>query len=246
LDRVTTVTYQGGSSTTYTYDAGDRLTQVVDSIAGTITRGWDLLDRLTSETTPEGSLTYTYDAADRRATMTVAGQPQVTYGYDDANRLTSITQGSSVVGFTYDDADRRTQLTLPNGVTVDYGYDAASQVTSLTYKLGATALGDLTYTYDLDGSRTSVGGSWARTGLPTALASATYDAANQIATWGSTSFTYDPNGNLTSDGTKTYTWNTRNQSTHGAERRRERELPVRWHRAAAGEDDQRRQHGLPL
>jgi RHS repeat-associated protein len=117
------------------------------------------------------------------------------------------------VGFTYDDADRRTQLTLPNAVTVDYGYDAASQVTSLTYKLGATALGDLTYTYDLDGSRTSVGGSWARTGLPTALASATYDAANQIATWGSTSFTYDPNGNLTSDGTKTYTWNTRNQLT---------------------------------
>jgi len=213
LDRVATVTYQGGSSTTYTYDAGDRLTQVVDSIAGTITRGWDLLNRLTSETTPEGSLTYTYDAADRRATMTVAGQPQVTYGYDDANRLTSITQGSSVVGFAHDDANRRTHLTLPNGVTVDYGYDAASQITTLTYALGQTTLGNLTYTYDLNGNRTSVGGSWARTGLPTALASATYDAANQIATWGSTTFIYDANGNLTNDGPKTYTWNSRNQLT---------------------------------
>ena len=211
LDRVATVTYQGGSSTTYSYDAGDRLTQVVDSSAGTITRGWDLLDRLTNETTPEGSVSYTYDAADRRLTMTVAGQPQVTYAYDDADRLTSITQNSAVVGFTYDDADRRTQLALPNGVTVDYGYDAASQINSLTYELGVTTLGDLTYTYDLNGNRTLVGGSWARTGLPTALASATYDAANQIATWAGTSLTYDANGNLTNDGTKTYTWNARNQ-----------------------------------
>jgi RHS repeat-associated protein len=213
LDRVATVTYQGGSSTTYAYDAGDRLTQVVDSIAGTITRGWDLHDRLTFETTPEGTVTYTYDAVDRRATMTVAGQPQVSYAYDDANRLTSIAQGSSVVGFTYDDANRRTQLALPNDVTVDYGYDAASQMTGLTYKLGSTTLGDLTYSYDLNGNRTSVGGSWARTGLPTALASATYDAANQIATWAGTSFTSDANGNLINDGAKTYAWNARNQLT---------------------------------
>jgi RHS repeat-associated protein len=213
LDRVATVSYQDGSTTTYTYDAGDRLTQVADSIAGTITRTWDLLDRLTNETTPEGSISYTYDTADRRATMTVAGQPPVTYGYDDASRLTSITQGSSVVGFTYDDADRRTQLALPNGVTVDYGYDAASQISSLTYKLGATTLGDLAYTYDLKGNRTSVGGSWARTGLPTALASATYDSANQIATWAGTTFTYDANGSLTNDGAQTYSWNARNQLT---------------------------------
>jgi RHS repeat-associated protein len=45
------------------------------------------------------------------------------------------------------------------------------------------------------------------------LTSATYDAANRIATWGGTTFNYDLNGNLTSDGTTTYTWNTRNQLT---------------------------------
>jgi RHS repeat-associated protein len=213
LDRLSTVTYDDLSTTTYTYDAGDRLTQVVDSIAGTITRTWDLLDRLTQEVTPEGTISYTYDASDRRATMTVTGQPQVTYGYDNADRLTSITQSSATVGFAYDDADRRTVLTLPNGITVEYGYDTASQVTGLTYKLGSTTLGNLTYAYDLAGNRTAVGGTWARTGLPTALASATYDAANQIATWSGTSFTYDANGNLTNDGTKAYTWNARNQLT---------------------------------
>jgi RHS repeat-associated protein len=145
--------------------------------------------------------------------MTVSGQSQISYGYDNADRLTSITQGSANVGFTYDSADRRTVLTLPNGVTVESAYDAASQLTGLTYKLGSNTLGNLTYTYDEAGNRLTTGGSWARTGLPAAVASATYDAANQIATWGSTSFTYDNNGNLTNDGSKTYTWNTRNQLT---------------------------------
>jgi YD repeat-containing protein len=35
----------------------------------------------------------------------------------------------------------------------------------------------------------------------------------RTATWASTSFTYDSNGNLTNDGSKTYTWNARNQLT---------------------------------
>lgn len=143
--------------------------------------------------------------------MTVAGQPVVSYGYDAAHRLTSITQGTAVVSFTYDDADRRSTLTYPNGIVATYGYDAADRLTSLTNALGGTPLGTLTYTYDAAGNRTAVGGTWARTGLPAAVASATYDAANQIATWGGTAFTYDANGNLTNDGAKTYTWNARNQ-----------------------------------
>jgi RHS repeat-associated protein len=145
--------------------------------------------------------------------MTVAGQTSVTYGYDNANRLTSITQGSATVSLTYDNANRRSTLTYPNGIVATYGYDNANQLTSLTYTLGMTTLGDLTYTYDAAGRRTSVGGSWARTGIPSALTSAIYDAANRIATWSGTSFTYDLNGNLTSDGTTSYTWNARNQLT---------------------------------
>ena len=47
------------------------MTQVVHSIGGTITRTYDGVDRLLSETTPEGSISYTYDADGRRATMTV-------------------------------------------------------------------------------------------------------------------------------------------------------------------------------
>jgi RHS repeat-associated protein len=199
------------STITTTFDAGDRPTEIVDSVAGTIERTYDLLDRLTEEVMPEGTVTYTYDDAGRRASMTVAGQTAVSYTFDDANRLTGITRGSASVSLVYDNADRRTSLTLPNGIVVEYAYDDDSRLTGLTYKQGMSTLGTLTYGYDADGQRTSVGGTYARSNLPAALGSATYDDANQIATFGGTSFTYDDNGNLTSDGTRSYTWNARNQ-----------------------------------
>ncbi len=59
--------------------------------------------------------------------------------------------------------------------------------------------------------RTQVGGGWARTGLPAALTSATYKAANQQTAFGGQTLTYDLNGNLTGDGTNSYTWNAWNQ-----------------------------------
>jgi RHS repeat-associated protein len=211
LDRLTLTTYADASTTAYTRDAGDRVTAITDSVGGVIAYTHDLLDRPVSVMAPEGIVSYTYDLVGRRATMDVSGQQPVGYTYDDADRLTTITQGTSTVAFAYDAADRRTSLTLPNGIVTAYQYDAGSQLTSLTYRVGATMLGDLTYTYDAAGRRTSVGGTWARTMLLAPLASASYDAANQITTWGGQGFTYDANGNLTSDGAKTYTWNARNQ-----------------------------------
>jgi RHS repeat-associated protein len=211
LDRLTQRTFQGGATITYTWDAGNRLTQLVDSVSGSTTRSYDALDRLLTEATPNGTVTYTYDTAGRRASMAVPGQATITYGYDNADRLTSITQGSSVVSFEYDDANRRTLLTLPNGLKTEYAYDAASRLTGLTYKLGGATLGNLTYAYDPASQRTKMGGTWARTLLPTAVASATYDAANQQTAFNGQTQTFDLNGNLTVDGTNTYTWNVRNE-----------------------------------
>jgi RHS repeat-associated protein len=222
LNRRTKATYHDGTSTNYTYDAGNRVTQVQEKDAGgtvtaAITRTYDGLDRLTEEVTPQGQLDYVYDAANRRTSMTVAGQTAVTYSYDNANRLTQVQQGTSTVTLAYDDADRRTSLTLPNTNSITYAYDAASQLTSLTYKQGATVIGDLTYTYDAAGNRIKTGGSFARSGLPPALTTVSYNANNQQTTFGTTTETYDLNGNMatvTDAGvTTTYTWNVRNQLT---------------------------------
>ena len=213
LDRRTLVTYADTSTTGYTYDAGNRITQIADSIGGTITLTYDGLNRLLTETTSLGTVTYTYDAAGRRATMSVPGQALISYAYDDADRLTTITQGTSVVSFAYDDAGRRTSHTLPNGIVTEYSYDAASRLTALTYKLAGNTLGTLTYGYNDSGERIDIGGTWARTLQPAAVASATYNAANHQLTLGGQTHTYDLNGNLTTDESNTYTWNVRNQLT---------------------------------
>ncbi|CAH0242086.1 hypothetical protein EMIT0194MI4_10246 [Pseudomonas sp. IT-194MI4] len=121
----------------YTFDGGNRLTQIVDTQGGTITRSYDNLDHLLSETTSLGTVSYTYDAADRRTSMTVTGQPAVNYTYDAGSRLTNLSNGSQSAAFTYDADNRRATLTLPNGVTVSYGYDNAGQLINLN-----------TYTWD--------------------------------------------------------------------------------------------------
>lgn len=199
------------STVGYTYDAGNRMTQAVDSAGGTITDAYDNLDRLTSETTSQGQISYGYDLAGRRANMTVTGQPQITYSYDNANRLTQISQGTSTAGFSYDAANRRSTLTLSNGVNVSYTYDNDSRVTGITYKSNSNTLGDLTYTYDSLGQRTQVSGSFAQTGVRGTITSATYDAANELTNWNGTTISYDLNGNMLSDGTNAFSWNARNQ-----------------------------------
>ncbi len=59
-----------------------------------------------------------------------------------------------------DNADRRTSLTLPNGIVLEYGYDDDSRLTGLTYRQGLSTLGTLTYGYDANGQRTSIGGTY--------------------------------------------------------------------------------------
>ena len=201
------------ATVTYTWDAGNRLTQAVDTQDGTITRGYDGLDRLTSETGPRGSVAYAYDAAGRRTRLSIPGQPDVTYTYDDANRLTGITKGTDPVGFAYDAEGRRTTLSLPGGISASYTYDDAGQLTGIVYTRAGVTMGDLAYQYDAAGRRIRESGSFARRSMPGAVASATYNAANRLTVWGGTALAYDANGNLTSDGSRTYTWDSRNRLT---------------------------------
>jgi RHS repeat-associated protein len=199
------------STISYGYDPGNRLSSVVDSVTGTITHRYDGLDRLISEQTPQGAVSYVYDAKGRRTQMTVAGQAGINYAYDGANRLLQITQGSSSVSIAYDSGNRRTSLTLPNGIVVSYGYDNASQLTGVTYTNGGSTLGALTYAYDLAGRRIQLGGSYAQTALPLGTNNTAYNADNQLAEWGTAGVYYDANGNMTSDGLNSFTWDSRNQ-----------------------------------
>jgi len=223
LNRLTGKTYPDNSTVNYSYSnvACGTLQcytmTATDSISGTITRTDDVLDRLASETTPQGTVSYSYDAAGRRSSLTVPGQAIANYTFDNANRLTQITQGSTTVSFSYDNANRRTTLTLPNGITTSYSYDNASQLTGLTYAKGSNTLGNLTYGYDLNGRRTNIAGSFAATNLPNAVSTTAYNANNQLTTWGTANLFYDYNGNtltkVVGSNTTTYGWDFENRLT---------------------------------
>ena len=215
LNRLTTSSYADGSGTSFAYDGVSRLVRVDDSTGGTLTSTYDALDRLLTQSTTLGTVSYAYDAIGRRTQLNVPGLSPTTYGYDDNSRLTQILRGTQTVGLDYDDAGRRTLLTLPSGVSTEYQYDVASHLTALIYRNAAGTLGNLTYQYDPAGSRTRVGGSFARTLLPTAIASTTYDAANRQRAFGPSQMTFDPNGNLATitDATQTtnFTWDARDR-----------------------------------
>jgi len=198
------------STISSTFDLGNRITQLVDSITGTIMRRYDGLDDLTNEQSAQGEVGYSYDNARRRTSMTVVGQPLVSYAWDNANRLTGITQGTTSISFNYDNANRRMNLTLPNGILLAYTYDSDSHITGMTWTLGGNLVGDLEYSYDADGRVIEKTGSLAQTNLPQPVSGNTFNVANEMTAFKGVPFTYDANGNLISNGTNTYVWDARN------------------------------------
>ncbi|MCY7418534.1 MAG: hypothetical protein LH650_08575, partial [Chloroflexi bacterium] len=201
------------STIDYTWDSDDELLSATDSVSGRISRTYDRLGQLVSETTPQGSIAYTYDAAGRRSSMTVDGTSATAYGWDDAGRLTEIARGPVTVDFAYDAAGRIETIAQPNDVTTGYAYDPASQVTAIAYRGASGTIGDLAYARAPDGRIVNRSGSLAGTLLPDAMTAATYDPAGQLTRWGDHSMRYDPNGNLLTDGTRTLTWDSRGQLT---------------------------------
>ena len=121
--------------TQYTYDlAGNRQT-VVDPLGKTTTYGYDALNRLTSVGYSDGTtpnVSYGYDADGNRTSM-ADGTGSTTYSYDEARRLTSVTSpGPKTVGYRYDTDGNRTKVIYPDGTSVSYSFDKGSRLSSLS------------------------------------------------------------------------------------------------------------------
>ncbi len=202
------------ATTRFTYDAVGRLIYAADTSpgAGAIDFRYDSVDRLVQEITGQGAVSYQYDVLGRRTSLMVNGLVPVTYQYDAASRLTQVAQGALTVGLGYDHANRRTSLTYPNGTSTSYGYDVASRLTDITHNGPSGLIESLSYSYDTAGNRTSLSrANGTASVVPQAVASATYDAANEQTQFSGATLTYDQNGNLTNDGVNTYTWDARNR-----------------------------------
>ncbi len=154
------------SSFTYTYDAnGNRSSEVeihqdLDGGAAiTTTYGYDALNRLESATySTGGSLTYNYDNAGNRLSE-VGSDPSnpgqavnLSYHYDAINRLTGITDNltpAKSVVYSYDANGNRISQTVA-GVTTIYKYNILDQLVQTTDKDG----GKVEFDYDFTGMRT--------------------------------------------------------------------------------------------
>ena len=173
-NRLVGVSPPAGAGTQYTDDArGNRATVAFNG--GTTTYTYDANNRLLTEQNPLNQITtYTYNLDGTRATKTDGIGNKTTYGYDANKRLTGVTFADTTsYTFAYDTRGHRTTEQSPT-VTRTLGYNNLGQL--------ATALDGLTnktitYGYDAVGNRVSL----TYDGLTTKYA---YDADRRLTTLG--------------------------------------------------------------
>jgi RHS repeat-associated protein len=123
-----------------------------------------------------------------------------------------VAQDALFAALGYDNAGRRTSLSYSNGTSTSYNYDVASRLTNITHNGPSSIIEALTYSYDAGGNRVSATrANGTASLLPSVMASASYDAANEQTQLVGATLTYDANGNLTNDGVNTYQWDARNR-----------------------------------
>jgi RHS repeat-associated protein len=130
------------TTTTYTYDAQDRLTGVTDPSGLNTTYSYDGLSDPTGQVSPDtGTTARTFDAAGNVLTATDAKSNTVTYTYDAGNRRLSASYADPTqnITYAYDEPNSTTgcstsypigRLTriIENAVTTVYCYDARGNV----------------------------------------------------------------------------------------------------------------------
>jgi RHS repeat-associated protein len=176
-----------------------------------ISRTYDALDRLISETVPlqdgtTATLTYTYWRNGQRKTLTDALGRVTFYEYDGRNRLSRLTvnQGlpdQQVTTYEYWPDSLPKTVTKPDGTVASYEYDQADRLLSVVVRKDGAELLSYGYTYDGNGNRTS---QVERNGGSSETTMYTYDGLDRLATVKYPDdrvviYSYDAVGNRTSE-----------------------------------------------
>jgi RHS repeat-associated protein len=144
-------------------------------------------------------LTISRDQEGRIKTLTLAPGKTVTYHYNSRGFVSQVRDW--VGGFTnliYDNAGRLTSIARSVGVTTTYTYDNDGRLASIN----EGNLSSITLTRDAAGQITVANRSVSLDPDPDlGTESFTYNDASEVS-----GYTYDNMGRLTSDGSRTYTW----------------------------------------
>ncbi|HYE27783.1 MAG TPA: RHS repeat-associated core domain-containing protein [Allosphingosinicella sp.] len=205
----------------YGYDLLGRMTGTSQS-GHALAFSYDALGRNLAQAGPLGTVSSQWDLAGRRTRLTYPDAFYVTYDHLVTGEVTAIRENGATSGLgviatlAYDDLGRRTSLTRGNGVVTGYTYDSVSRLAQLGLDFPGTA-DDLTlgFAYSPAGqivSTTRSNNLYAWTGHGSGTTSTTSNGLNQIAGWVS-ALGHDARGNVTSDGTYTYSYSSENLLT---------------------------------
>jgi len=114
-------------STDYSFDALDRVANIVDRLMNNTSYQYDVADQITKVTAPNGSTTQ--------------------YEYDDlGNQTKEVSSDRGSLAYTHDDAGNILSVSDDRGITRNYGYDALNRLISTSYPDSAE---NVNYEYDL-------------------------------------------------------------------------------------------------
>jgi RHS repeat-associated protein len=190
-----------------------------------ISNTFDNVGRLSSSTTNMGGtsrpLNAQYDADGNRFSL-IGGDYISSWQYDGLDRLSIVNEGTGtpIAWITYDQLGRRSSLGQGFGTptsSTGYTYDGASRLQSQTHDLNVSVTGNdqvLTFGYNPASqivSRARSNASWEYGEATPGTKSYATNGLNQYQQAGPATFQYDANGNLSSDGARTYVYDAENR-----------------------------------
>ncbi|MFL5384868.1 MAG: LamG-like jellyroll fold domain-containing protein [Longimicrobiaceae bacterium] len=118
-------------------------------VAGTavITRGFDVLNRMTSRTDPNAAVVgYTWTPLNRVDALTYPGSKVVQYAYDGLGRMTGLTDWAGrQASYGYYATGQLQSATLPNGAMQEWANDDAGRLTGFRAQTGNRVLGSAAF-----------------------------------------------------------------------------------------------------
>jgi RHS repeat-associated protein len=220
MGRVSTVTYPNGQTTSYAYYpvAQDmRLQQIHHKKPGGVTLNtfdytYDVAGNLLTwaqqtDNYPAQTYAFEYDRADQvtGATLSSSSPKRYRYAYDLAGNRTAEQIDDVVMGASHDNMNRLVSQSAGGALSLRGTLDEPA-----TVMVGGAPAGS--------GSSQFSGSATVSEGASQVTVQATDPSGNmrtntyEVTQTGTAStFTYDANGNLTSDGTKTYEWDAENR-----------------------------------
>ena len=234
LDRNTVkiVPERAGLNATYTRDLyygydlrGLQTYSRFDSTSGEgLSTNYDGFGRATSSSlTMDGTtrtLSHTYDKNGNRTELTWPDSIKTSYSYDGLDRMSVLFEGPvalnvNLVAYGYNNRGLRDRQNGRYSQYAAFNYDPVGRMNGLSHDFPSSA-NDIAFTYGYTpasqiAQQSRDNDSYAWTAHFNVDRSYAANGLNQYTSAGPASFTYDPNGNLTSDGSTSYIYDVENR-----------------------------------